>query len=263
MKDWAKDLKIFLILAFCSLLLLSFDKLGFLKFPKSLLQAVTVPIEYGIYKSGTGVSKQFEFLWISRKASLENKALRLQLGEMLVENADLRKQLTETKIMIDAYNKLSPQTYDLLPARVNGLSRYLTLDRGSQDGVVVGQAVVYKDQYLGQIKAVSPNTAQVLLLTDPDSKIAVFSQGEEGKAKGIMQGQFGSELLMDKILHQEIIKVGDLVYAEGTEGKLPRGLLMGKVTQVWERQNEVFKQAKVDPVYKAGDLDVVMIIRSS
>lgn len=260
MKDVARDLKFFLILGVISLFLFSFDKLGFLKFPKLLLQTVTVPIEFGVYKSGTAIGKQFEFLWLSRVASLENKALRLQMGEILSENANLRKKLAESEILIDSYNKLSPQTYDLQPARIIGISRFLTLDKGESDGLKVGQPIAFKDQYLGQIKNVTTKFSEALLLTDPDSKIAVFSQGTDGRAKGILQGQFRSELLMDKILHQEKISVGDLVYSEGTEGKLPRGLLMGKVTQVYERENEIFKQAKIEPLFKVTDLDLVFVI---
>lgn len=262
MKTLFADLKIFFSLAFLSLFLLLLDSTGFLKLPKTILQTVTVPVQFGLYQTGVGFGRQFEFIILARKASLENKALRLQLGELLTENSSLRSQLKETESLVDQYNKLNPQTYDLLPSRVLGSSRYLTLDKGLNDGISVGQVVVYKDLYIGQIKQVSPKTSEVLLETDPDSKIASFTQGSQGRAKGILQGQFGSELLMDKILHQEEIAVGDLVYSEGTEGKLPKGLILGKISQVLERQNEVFKQAKVSPVFNIIDLDVVSIMRN-
>jgi rod shape-determining protein MreC len=180
----------------------------------------------------------------------------------LIENALLQKKLSETQILVDQYNKLNPQTFDLLPTRVIGINRYLIIDRGSDEGITSGQAVVYKDNFVGLVKDVSPKTSRVILPQDPDSKIPVFSQNTEGTAKGMLIGQFGSELLIDKILHQEVIKAGDLVYSEGTEGKLPKGLIIGKVTEVFERQNEIFKQAKVDPVFDIADLDVVFAIRN-
>ncbi len=263
MKDLFLELRILLVLSFISLFLVFIDGLGFLKLPKIILQTVTIPIQYGVYKSGETLGSQVGFIFLARKASLENKALRLQMGQILSENSELQKKLKETEGIVDTYNKLSPQTYDMQPARILGENRYLLIDKGDSDGIKVGQAVVYKDSYVGQIKSVSAKTSQILLSTDPDSKIAVFSQREDGKAKGILEGQFGSKLLMDKILHQETISVGDLVYSEGTEGKLPRGLLMGKVAQVDERQNEVFKQAKVEPLFLFSDLDIVFVIRSS
>ncbi len=67
-------------------------------------------------------------------------------------------------------------------------------------------------------------------------------------------------MLLDKVLHQEVVSEKDLVYSEGTEGKFPRGLILGQVTQVFERENEIFKQAKVKPVFGIGDLDLVFVI---
>lgn len=253
--------KLFLILILISLFIMLFDNFKLLNLPKSVIQYLTIPIQYGLYQSGISITKQFEFLILARYSALENKALKIQLGELITQNSNLKKQLQETQDSIDQYNKLSPQTFDLLPARILGISRYLLVDKGSLDGVSIGQVVVFKDNFIGVVKNVSPKTSQILLSTDPDSKIAIFSQGNE-KARGIIQGQFGSELLMDKILHQEKIEVGDLVYSEGTEGKLPKGLILGKVIEVLERQNEIFQQAKVKPIFNLDDLGVVFMIRT-
>ncbi len=262
MKVILADLKLFSFLIFLSLVFLLFDNLGFLNSPKTAVQTVTVPIQYGLYKSGNNIYRQFEFLFLIRRSAQENKALRLQLAELIAKNSTLSQELRETNSLIDAYNKLSPQTFDFLPARPIGGSRFLLIDKGSNDGIAVGEAVVFKNHYIGQIKQVSPKTSEVLLSTDPDSKIAVFSQRNAGSARGILTGQFGSEALMDKILHAEEITVDDLVYSEGSEGNLPKGLIMGKVSKVLERQNEVFKQAKVEPIFNVQDLDVVFVIKN-
>jgi len=261
MKIILLDFKLFIILIISSILLFIFDNFGLLNFPKSLLQSLTIPVQYGLYKNSTNFKKQFTFIIEARKAALENNALKQQLALISAENATLQKKIKDTEDLVDQYNKLNPQTFDLLPARVLGVERYVILDKGLNDGVKESQAVVYKDNYLGQTKNVTPKTSQVVLATDPESKIAVFSQGSYGRAKGILIGQFGSEMLMDKILHEEVVNVGDLVYSEGTEGKLPKGLVMGKVIQVMERQNEIFKQAKVEPIFKLIDLDTVFLIK--
>lgn len=245
-----------------SILIFLFDSFGILNYLKQLLQNLTVPVQFGLYQNSKNIGNQFKFIRDARTASLENFALKKQMAQILTENANLQKKLKENEQLVDQYNKLNPQTFDLLPARILGVERYVIVDKGSSDGVLENQVVVYKDNYLGRIKNISPKTSQVVLVTDPESKIAVFSQNSEGRAKGILQGQFGSELLMDKILHGEQISVGDLVYSEGTEGKLPKGLVMGKVTEVLERQNEIFKQAKVEPIFKIIDLDLVFIIRT-
>ncbi len=261
MKTIFLDFKFFALLIILSLLLFVFDNLGFLNLPRLLLQTLTVPIQYGLYTSSRNIGDQFSFIKDVRTSSLKYRALKIQYAEISAENATLQKKLQETEELINQYNKLSPTTFDLLPARVIGAERYVIIDKGSSDGVLENQAVVYKDNYLGSIKYVTPKSSQVVLSTDPESKIAVFSQTDMGRARGILQGQFRSELLMDKILHEETINMGDLVYSEGTEGKLPKGLVMGKVTEVRNQQNEIFKQAKVEPIFKIIDLDFVFVIR--
>ncbi len=255
-----QDAKIFSIFVLISIFLVTFDNLNLLNLPKSFVQTITTPIQYGLFKSATAFTKQFEFIILSRRAAQENKALTEQLAQVLSENANLRRKLSETEGFLAQQNSLSPQTYDLVPVRPMGLSRYLLIDKGANDNLKLNQAVVYKDSYIGIIKSISPKNSQVILASDPDSKVAAFVASKDGRARGILLGQFGSEMLLDKILHQEPIQTGDLVYSEGTEGSLPRGLVLGTVTEVLDRENEIFKQAKIKPVFEIGNLDIVFVV---
>lgn len=221
---------------------------------------MTNPISFGIYRLDQNVSKQLFFISGSRLSSQENKALKEQIAQLLSENAKLRQRLAEVEAQVFQKNYLDPQNFNLLPARPIGLARYLKIDKGGNQGIKVGQIVVFKDNYIGRINAVSPSSANIQLLQDPDYKVAAFSQGLGGRAKGILLGQFGSDLLLDKILHEEKISEGDLVYSEGTEGSVPRGMILGKVIEVFELSDEVFKQARVKPVFEIKDLELVFVI---
>ncbi|MBI2039822.1 rod shape-determining protein MreC [Candidatus Microgenomates bacterium] len=254
------NLQAFLTLTLLSLLILALDGWQFLNWPKAVTFYITNPISFGLYRNSQLVGKQFYFIFSARFAAQQNSALKEQIGQLISENATLRKKLAEIEALLSQQQVIDPKTYNLLPARPIGLGRYLKIDKGLSSGIKIGQAVVFKDNYIGRIFQVSQNGASIQLLADPDSKVAAFSQGLEGRAKGILVGQFGLELLLDKILHEENIKVGDLVYTEGTEGYLPRGLILGSVTEVLERENEVFKQAKVGAVFDIRDLELVFVI---
>ncbi|MEK6808304.1 MAG: rod shape-determining protein MreC [Nanoarchaeota archaeon] len=255
------DLKIFLLLFFLSLLILTLDTFGFLKMVKSFAFYITNPISFGLYSTNQNIGRQFYFMFQARFAAQENKALKEQLAELISENANLRKQLVEKEVLTAQEDYLSFETYNLQAARPIGLGRYLKIDKGLNSGINLGNVAVFKDNYIGKVKVLGDESAQIQLLGDPDSKVAVFSQGLMGRAKGVLIGQFGTEILMDKILHEEKIASGDLVYSEGTEGNLPRGLVLGKITQVLERRSEVFKSAKVTPIFNTGDLDLIFIIK--
>ncbi|MBI2593039.1 rod shape-determining protein MreC [Candidatus Daviesbacteria bacterium] len=254
------DLKLFSILIIASAALFFLDSFKFLNAPKSLFQTVTVPIQYGLYKSSLNLTGQFEFILNARKASQESKALGEQLALVLSENSNLRKKLSESQAFLSQEKALSEEVFNLTPARPIGFSRQLLIDKGSDDGVKLNQSVVFKDNFIGLIKEVDPKRSKVILASDPDSRISAFSQSDAGRAKGILSGQFGSEMLLDKILHEEPIKIGDLVYSAGQELEIPRGLILGQVTEVIEKDNAVFKQAKVKSVFDVRDLDLVFIV---
>lgn len=254
------DAKIFLIAVIISFSLLVFDDLGVLNFPKSILHSLTIPIQYGLYQTSLGVSNQLEFLLHARRASQQNKAMTEQLAQLLSENANLRRNLAETEGFVEQQKSLSPQTFTLVPARPIGVSRYLYIDKGSADGLKLNQVVVYKDNFIGEIKELDSKKSKVMLVSDPDSRIAAFAASNKGKARGVLNGEFGSEMLLDKILHEEEIQKDDLVYTEGGDLEVPKGLILGRVLEVANRDNEVFKQAKVAPVFDVANLDVVFVI---
>lgn len=263
MKGILADLKLFLILTLTSLLILFLDNFNLLNLPKQGLQYLTTPIQYGLYQAGSFSRRQLGFIVAARHAAQEITALKKQLGELMLENASLRTKVAESETLLNQYSTLDPRMFNLLPARVIGLGEKIILDQGETEGVKIGQAVIYKDSFVGEIIAVSPKTSLLQIPQDPASKIAIFSQNEAGKARGVLYGQFNSELLIDKILHQEPLEVGDIVYSEGIEGRLPRGLVIGRISELLVRPNEVFKQAKVEPIFKAGELEIVFIVRGS
>lgn len=255
------NIKLFLILIFFSLIIFVLDIVNLLNLPKQMVYYITNPISFGIYNTNRNIGKQFHFVFQARFAAQENKALKEQIGKLLSENAELRKQLAQTQALISQEKHLDPNTYNLLPASPIGLGRYLKIDKGSNSNIKVGQAVIFEDNFIGKIISVAPAASNVELLTDPGSKVAAFSQNKEGRSKGVLLGQFGTEILMDKVLHEEKISTGDLVYSEGLEGFLPRGLILGRVAKVLERENEVFKQAKVQPIFDIRDLELVFVIQ--
>lgn len=254
------DLKLFISLVLISLLIFLLDSFNLLSFPKAFVQNITTPIQFGLYKTSRIVVKQFEFIVLARRASQENKAITEQLAQILSENSRLRKKLAEAEGFLTQEQALNSQTFDLLPVRPVGSSRFLYIDKGLEDGVKKDQAVIFKDTLIGKIHTASPKKSQVLLTSDPDFKIGAFVSNQEGKAKGILSGEFGQEMLMDKVLHQEPLNKNDLVYTEGEELEIPRGLILGQVSEIDDRDNEVFKRAKVKTIFDIADLDIIFVV---
>lgn len=260
MNTLVSEFKIGLIFLLLSIAIFLLDSLGMLN-PLRQFSSLTIsPIQIGIYQTGIKIKNQFEFILSVKTAHNQNRALKAQLSGILIENATLRQELSKTKSLVEQQAIISPTTYSLLPTTILGTSRYLVIDKGEESGLKSGMPVVYKDSLIGQINEVSPFRSTVILTSDPESKISSMINTSNGKTKGLLIGQFGQGLLLDKILHQEPVSVGDMVYTEGTESILPKGLVLGTVSEVYPRDNEVFKQARIRPIFDITSLDMVFVI---
>lgn len=128
----------------------------------------------------------------SKKDLLEN------VRELIKENAYLKLKLSEQKDQVDLAQKILKiekiavgENFKLIAARVIHRSfetwnQWVVIDKGSKYGIKVGQGVVCTDGIVGRIKEVKDFSACVELITDPNFKILVKMESDEGTK--ILQG---------------------------------------------------------------------------
>src|SRR5690606_28185630 len=99
---------------------------------------------------------------VLRNALLVSGARVARLQAAAAENSRLRG-------LLDAAERggLDVQLAPILDIDLDPTRQRLVLDAGGRDGVTVGQSVIDAGGLVGQIIAVRPSNATVLLLTDP------------------------------------------------------------------------------------------------
>jgi rod shape-determining protein MreC len=152
-----------------------------------------------------------------------------------------------------------------LGARVIGIRlgtvgrQLLTLDRGTDDGIAVMMPVVVAEGVVGRVHAVAGGTADVLVLTDLNSSIAV--RVERTRARANVRGLGKPDLCrLDYALRTEDMIEGDALVTSGTDGVFPRGLPVGKVTQLERRQHGLFQDARVVPAVDVTRIEEVLVV---
>jgi len=124
--------------------------------------------------------------------------------------------------------------------------------------VAPGMAVMSEGVLIGSIVDVQASTARIMLVTDPEFKIAAKDQ--DTGASGILRGQLGNGLVLDEIGQTETVKPGDSVTTAGLGGQVPPGLLIGSVQSVNTRANVVFQSAQVETEFRVGKLRFVDVV---
>jgi rod shape-determining protein MreC len=121
--------------------------------------------------------------YVVRQSTLlhENEELRRrQLGtaNLLLRQQHLEQENMRLRALLDMRARLPVEgrIAEILYAARDPFSRRVIIDKGSQQGISAGQAVVDDIGVIGQVARVFPLTAEVLLLTDKDQAIPVAAQ---------------------------------------------------------------------------------------
>jgi len=118
---------------------------------------------------------------------------------------------------------------DVIAASINGLRGELIINRGQKDGLTKNQFILANECIIGTIFKVDDRTAEVRLISDPSSKIAV--KIAEFNMDRIMQGAGNSSAKVQLVPTKYKIKVGDIVYAQKRPGFLSTPIIVGTVAE--------------------------------
>lgn len=233
-----------------------------------VILAVSGPIEKGIGWAVTGVLEAWHgYLGLrgaherARELQQEVTALRLdqlELQRTREENERLRKLL--------AFAQETPERR-VVGGRVIGVRldpkglQLVTLDRGARDGVGRMMPVVVAQGVVGRVHAVTDTTADVLLLSDRNSSVAV--RVDRSRARANVRGTGAPDACrLEYALRSDDIQDGDALVTSGTDGIFPRGLPVGRVTALKKSGQGLYQRADVAPAVDVTKVEEVLVLTS-
>lgn len=198
-----------------------------------------------------------------RTAELEsiNRSLlaeNLRLQEIERENQRLRELLSfgETRPGIELRG-------GQIIARVigrdsNNFLNFVMVDLGSRHGIEVGMPVLNNEGLVGRVSEVTNTSSKILLISDPLSTVNAILQSS--RLTGVVNGVVGGDPVMGFIPQGTLVGVGEVVLSSGMGGNFPKGIPIGQVIEVRQRDFEVFQEAVIRPIVDFGRLEFVLIV---
>ena len=199
-----------------------------------------------------GVSKENEEL---RAELLLARASVTELGELQQENDRLRELV--------ALRERAPATTVAAAVVGRGTSsrfRTLRIDRGTDDGVEIGMAVLAPAGAVGRVLRASGSYADVLLLTDGLSAAgAVF---QESRLRGVVLGDGSGQLQVGFVRRSDAPGVisGDTVVTSGEDDVFPEGVALGVVARAEAPETGLFLEIDLEPAVELDRLDEVLVV---
>jgi rod shape-determining protein MreC len=135
----------------------------------------------------------------------------------------------------------------------------LIIDKGSTDGIEVGQPVVSPLGVVGRVFEVGHNSSKVILLSDPTFAVAAVVQ--RSRENGLLTGTLQGALRLQYLTENADVKVGDTVVTSRLSTAFPEGLMIGQITDVQASVNTHTVECLVDPAVDLSELEEVIVIK--
>lgn len=232
------------------------------------VQAVLTPLQMGI----SGVTRHIGAIGQAvvnyQQVKEDSEALRRENGELRRENALLRQYQVENIRLREflAFKQEKEANYELLAVRVIARDpgtwfHTLTLDHGSNDGILKDMVVINNDGLIGHVVSVSPRSCQVLLIIDREGPVPGISQ--ISREPGIVEAKAdGSGLLqMVHLRRDAVVKEGQMILTSGLGSLYPRGLRIGYVVGIEPEPNGLTKRATIRPAVDFQRLEEVFLVK--
>ena len=236
---------------------------------ENISEVVFTPIQKLFTKIGSSVSGLFGYFKNVDDLRSENKNLK-------DENAELKKQLRDAEAdsheneslrsllaLKEAHPEYSLQCAEIIARDPSNWFNVITIDKGSADGIAVNQPVVASGNALiGRVCEVGSTWAKIITVTDREHSAGaeILRSGEYAVVNGDGVLAKSGQCKLSYISKNSDIVVGDTVITSGLGGIYPKGLLIGKVTEIKPDIQGISQYAVIKPEANVADMSAVLII---
>ncbi len=212
-----------------------------------------------------GITKDISYK-VTRLFS-NTKEIELSKDMLVSKNIALEKELDELKNLL-RLNEITA-TYNIINATVinrNMKEFYDTvvIDKGYNDGVDIGYAVVTNEGLVGKVIKLGKETSTIKLLTSSDlyNMLSVNIHTSDGDIYGILSDydEQTNSFIIGGIDELTRIEVGDIVSTTGLENNYPNGINIGKVVRISKDNFDLAYILKVESYIDFNNFHYVAVL---
>jgi len=177
-----------------------------------------------------------------RAALLAQEADLQRLETLAEENRRLRALLEGAQSLV-----FKTRFAELVRVDLDPFSHQVMINKGSSDGVEVGQAVIDAEGVMGQVEHVTLHMSRVRLISDPNHALPVQINRTGLRAIALGTGETGA-LVLNSVPLEADVREGDLVVTSGLGDRFPGGYPVAAVTTVLREEGQTFAQVIARPL---------------
>jgi len=262
---------LFLITCLCMLMMILSFTTNIVSTPLNYISSyLVVPFEEGLTNVGSFWVKKTREYGDLQDALAENERLKAQIDELTLENTRLQQERYELTNLRELYALDEEYAdYEKIGARIiakdagNWYSSF-TIDKGSDDGIMVNCNVIAGSGLVGRVVEVGPKHAKVVSIISDGVNTSgmVLATGDNmivtGNLESMAEGKIEYGQLVDSAGK---VTVGDKVVTSNISNHYLPGLLIGYINTLDTDSNNLTKSGYITPVVDFEHLNEVLVIK--
>ncbi len=248
-----------------SLVLMTLDhRFRHLESIRAVLEVAVSPIQYVVNLpfaatdwASTSLATRDTLLTQNTRLEREHLLLREQLQRFDA----LQKENERLRELLEASQRLEQRVMvaELLAVDLDPYKQEILLNKGSMDGVRVGQPMIDAQGVVGQVVRTNAVNATAILISDPSHALPV--QVVRNGLRTLAVGTGTPERLeLRHIPNNADIKVGDIVSTSGLGGRFPPDYPVAEVTLVERLAGEPFARVEAHPLARIDSTREVLLV---
>lgn len=204
----------------------------------------------------TGLKSYLSLKDVNDSLARENAKLRGQLKSSFYIDTLAKRKVDDTVFKV----KYEYITAKVINNSTNHSYNYLTIDRGSKDGIAIGMGVICSAGIVGKVVNVTPHMANVQSMLNKNSRFSVMLANN----KEIGSIQWGDDLDPHKGMLFDVgtnaqPKLGEAVLASGYS-LFPEGTMVGKVSNLHPKGGGISLNMEVNFAVDYSKLEYVNVV---
>lgn len=189
-----------------------------------------------------------------------NALLEMELIELRSQVRNLEMQLPDTTAPQPALEHI-----DFVVARVisNSIAQprnFITINRGSSDGIRPGQGVIDQNGLVGVVNVVSSHAARVISVLNPDVKYSCKLRDSEFFGSLVWEGGDPRYAVLSELPRHVQYNVGDTIVTSGFSTMFPEGIIVGVVEGEAKNLSGSFVSLKIRLTTNFSQINTVRVI---
>lgn len=221
-------------------------------------------VSSGVYSAASSVTSYFNLKEINSDLQRRNAHLELEILNLKQSLAAYREKEYADSVPVDS----SLQRYSFIIAHVinNSVSRahnYITLNKGSEDGLRPEMGVVDQNGVVGIVNVTGPHSSRVISLLNPNLRLSCKVKGHNHVGSLVWQGDDYTTAILEELPRHAVFENGDTIVTSGYSTVFPEGVPVGIVESGMRDHDENFFALKIKLFTDFSTLSTVRVIADS